>query len=276
MATWSPLVRTTNWQAIFVSSLIPLFVAAGLVYAAAEADWDDSPQWLYGIAALIPLEFVRALVLSILGDTFRNYRGRTQAVAYFLSSMAILAVLLLAFAGYLLGWREFIKMAGDLQTWKFVLPLAGILIADGFITLYFFSGDPGAQAARLEAASDDVGDLLGLMLYPTPIVIIVGYGLLMLMRQNGVAFLADLPDPSLPGLRTLALYWFALYFVGKAGVFAYVQSYWFNRSGERLFGGSWLTWLRGRNAEQRVRDLHEEQSKATRRRAALGLNDFRH
>ena len=61
----------------------------------------------------------------------------------------------------------------------------------------------------------------------------------------------------------------------KAGVLAWVQTASFNRSGERLLGGSWLTWLRGRDQDERVRNLHEEQAKAARRQTALRLDEVR-
>ena len=275
MASVSAIVRPTNWQALLVSMLIPLLVAAGLISAAVQDEWDGTPQWIYGLAALVPVEYVRALMMSILGDAFRDYRNRGYAIGQFLLSVAILAVGLILAAGYVLGVRGLVLALGEAATWKFVLPLAAILVADGLITLYFFSGDPRVQAARLEAAADDIADLLGLTLYPTPIVLLLGCALLLAMKKNGIALALAVPDLTFDRLRTLGLCYFAAYFVAKAGVLAYVQTASFNRSGERLLGGSWLTWLRGRDQDERVRNLHEEQAKAARRRTALGFDDFR-
>jgi hypothetical protein len=201
MDTFSPVVRATNWPAVALSAAIPLIVAAGLVYAAVQPQWDeDTGDWAFALLALIPLEFVRALVMTILGDSFEHYRSPRYAVKYFLLSLGILAAMLLGFAAYMLGLHEFIETMTTPHTWALILPVAALIVADGMISLYFFRGDPGCQAARLEAAADDVGNLLGLALYPTPLVLGAGYGILFALKQNGHAFAAWLPDPSVEGL----------------------------------------------------------------------------
>jgi len=202
METSGPLVRTTNWQAAALSAAVPLLIAAGMVYAALQPFWDDdSGDWAIGLFVLIPLEFVRALVASILGDTFKNYRSAAYAVNYFLLSLGILAAMLLGFAAYMLGMHDFIQTMASARTWQLVLPVAAIIVADGLIALYFFRGDPGCQAARIEAAADDYGQLLGLAVWPTPLVIAAIYGILLYFKQEGRAFAAWLPELSVERLR---------------------------------------------------------------------------
>jgi len=279
MEIFSPLVRATNWQALALSAAIPLIVAAALAYAAIEPQWNDdsdSGEWAFGLLALIPLEFVRALVMSILGDSFKNYRSPGYAVNYFLLSLGILAVMLLAFTGYLLGLRGFFETMTSMHTWTLILPVAAVILADGMIALYFFRGDPGCQAARLEAAADDASDLLGLALFPTPLLIAFGYAILAVLKQNGHAFAAWLPDVDAELLRRAALLYAALYFVAKALIVAYVNTASFNRSGRRLLGGGWVGFLQMRKEEERVKERLKEQQRATQRRSALGLDDCRH
>jgi len=275
MATTSPLVRSTNWQAVVLSAAIPLLVACGLAYAALQPFWDDdSGDWAIGLLALIPLEFVRALVASILGDSFKNYRSPAYAVNYFLLSLCILAAMLLGFAAYMLGVHDFIQTMTRARTWQLVLPLAAVIVADGLISLYFFRGDPGCQAARIEAAADDYGQLLGLAVWPTPLVIAAIYGILLYFKQDGRAFAAWLPELSVERLRAAALFYAAGYFAGKAAIAAYVNTATFNASGRRLLGGGWVGFVQGRKQEDRIKDLQEERQRSTQRRRALGLNDF--
>jgi hypothetical protein len=236
---------------------------------------DDSGEWALGLLALIPLEFVRALVASILGDSFKNYRSPVHAVNYFLLSLAILAAMLLGFTAYMFGVHDFIETMASAHTWALVLPVAAVIIADGLIALYFFRGDPGCQAARLEAAADDFGDLLGLALYPTPLVLAAIYGIAYFFKQNGHAFAAGLPDFSVERLRSAALFYAAGYFVAKAAIAAYVNTAAFNRNGCRLLGGGWIGFVQGRKEEDRIKDRQKEQQRATQRRRALGLDDFR-
>jgi len=275
METSGPLVRTTNWQAAALSAAVPLLIAAGMVYAALQPFWDDdSGDWAIGLFVLIPLEFVRALVASILGDTFKNYRSAAYAVNYFLLSLGILAAMLLGFAAYMLGMHDFIQTMASARTWQLVLPVAAIIVADGLIALYFFRGDPGCQAARIEAAADDYGQLLGLAVWPTPLVIAAIYGILFYFKQDGRAFAAWLPEFSVERLRAAAFFYAAGYFVMKGVIAVYVNTATFNASGRRLLGGGWVGFIQGRKQEDRIKDLQEERQRSIQRRRALGLNDF--
>jgi hypothetical protein len=93
-------VAGTDWPAIFTSAPIPLTVAAGFVYFAfVPSEFDD---WARGLLVLIPAEYFRAFVFSILSETYREYRTPRQAVQVFLTSLAILIVIAAALSLYVL------------------------------------------------------------------------------------------------------------------------------------------------------------------------------
>jgi len=269
-----PTLRSTNWHAVLVTMLIPMLVAGSLIYAALEADWDESPQWAYAVLALPPAEFARILIVSLLGDAFSK-SDRRSAMNHFLLSVTILAaiIMLIAVLGCVMGVRDVINVVSAPRTWKFMLPVTTAMIADGVIALWFFSGDPSEQSARLEASAADAVDLLGLMLYPTSLLIAASYGVLIWLKEKDFAIAAWVPPVTVDSVRSLALGYSAAYFVAKACIFAYAQTAYFKRNGERLLGGSWLTWLRGHSRKQRAAHLREEKTATLRRRALLGLND---
>lgn len=114
--------------------------------------------------------------------------------------------------------------------------------------------------------------MLGLMLYPTPLLAAAGYGALLWLKEKGVAIAAGVPQLTAESVRSILLVYAAVYFVAKACAFAYPQTVLFNRSGKRLLGGSWVGWLRSRNKKQRIEELREERTATMRRRALLGLD----
>ena len=118
-------------------------------------------------------------MLTILGDTFSHYQSPRQAVRYYLLSLAILAGILLILGAYMMGLRDFLSAMSQWHTWRIILPAAALILVDGVIGLYFFNGNPALQGARLQAAGDDAGDLMGLALFPTPLVIAAGYVILL-------------------------------------------------------------------------------------------------
>lgn len=265
-------VAATNWQGVILSAAIPLIVAAACVYAALQPSWDDSGDWAYALFALLPLEFVRALVLTILGDTFLNYQSPGQAVRYWLLSLAILAGLLLIGAVWLLGFRDFFAAIIDPHTWAVILPVAALIVADGFISVYFFRGDARVQGARLQAAADDASDLFGLALWPTPVFFLLGAILLMALKQSGSIDAAAVPElGAVTGemIRSAALLYGAVYFLAKAVVMGHVHTAAFNRSGRRLLGGAWLGRVQMRKAEERVADQSKEAKRVAERQQAL-------
>ena len=74
----------TDGAAIFSATLIPFTVAAGFAWLAFEPGGID--DWARGLLALIPLEFCRAIVLSILRDTYRESHTRGASGALFNTS----------------------------------------------------------------------------------------------------------------------------------------------------------------------------------------------
>ena len=94
-------VPASDWSAMALSVLMPVSISAGFVHAALTWEWVESETWIWGLVLLVPFEFVRTLVYSILGDTFRSYESPRQAVRSFLLSMLILLVMNFA----RLDWR---------------------------------------------------------------------------------------------------------------------------------------------------------------------------
>ena len=255
-----------DWVGMLQTLLVPAVLVAGLIYLLLEPRWDDadSVEWLDGLVAVIPLEFVRILVLRILRDTYREYDSPRQAVRFFLLSMAALVGICFVMAFLAMGMRLFGALA-DAQTWRFILPPLLIVVLDALVNLVFFRGDRGRVAAQLDAAADDAESWFGLACYPTPILVIVVYGGLLYLHTRGVALLARFPLPSVELLRAVLLGYAAVYFSGKAIVMAHVYSAHFLRTGRRLLGARWIDFLAGRNAELRAANAREEARAAERR-----------
>jgi hypothetical protein len=135
----------TDWAAIFSSTLIPLTVAAGFAWLAFEPDGLD--DWARGLVALIPLEYFRALVLSILSDTYRESHTRAHAIRSFLLSLAILVAILLAISLFILK--------GDWWAWISKPDGLALLLREsghGFAWLPDANADTWRSAALLYAA----------------------------------------------------------------------------------------------------------------------------
>jgi hypothetical protein len=226
-----------------VSMLMPVAIAAGFVHAALTSQWIESETWVYGLVLLVPFEFVRTLVYSILGDTFRTYEGPMQAVRSFLLSMLILLVMGLIFGVYVMGFGDFFAALTDPAILRIISVPAAIVVADGIIALYFFRGNPRLQAVRIQAAADDLVDWLQLALFPTPFVIALMWAGLYWLRSRVSIDGTPVPDVDEEALRSAALLYAAYYFAGKAILVAHVHSAGFNGSGRRLLGARWIQWL---------------------------------
>lgn len=261
--------EVTNPQAVALSMAIPLTVAAGCAYSALHPPWDDDDgQWAAGLLLLIPFEFVRALAISIVGDTFARWQNARQATRQVLFSLAILAGIVLAVAFAKMSLRDLFAVLASPATWKILLPPTAIIVADAVISVRFFRGDPQRASARMQAVADDAAELLFLSLYPTPLLVAGAYAGLLALQAHGVAIAAWVPPVGAASLRALALYYAAAYFVLKAVVAARVYTAAFNRSGVRLFGGEWVRLLLSK-AGERQRDRADEQAKVLRRRRML-------
>lgn len=259
-------VETTDWAGMLSTMLVPAVLVTGLIFLLFAPQWgeDDSLDWLDGLVAVIPLEFVRILVLRILRDTYRESASPRDGVRFFLLSMAALLGICLVMAFMAMGMRLFGALA-DPQTWRFILPPLLLVVFDALVNLVFFRGDRVRVAAQLDAAADDAENWFGLACYPTPIVVIFAYGLVFYLHTRGVALLARVPPPSVELLRAVLIGYAAVYFAGKAILMAHVFSAHFLRSGRRLLGASWVEFLAGRNSEQRAANAREE-ARATERR----------
>ncbi len=265
------MTARTDWQALVVTLLVPALVVAGLVRLALQPQWEDSPEWLDGFVVLILFEGVRVLVLRILRDTFREYRGPWQAVKFFLLSLLILAALCLALAVFVLKLQIFSVLA-DPRTWKMILPPLALIVADGVVNVAFFRGDAQRAAAQLDAAADDAEDWLALAMFPLPLIVALGYAALAILSARDVAGLAWVPPPSLDTLREISLLYAAAYFFGKAVLLAHVHTGRFMRTGRRLLGGRAVQLIVTRNFELSRRNATSELRSAERRLAALQGN----
>lgn len=256
----------TDWGAIFSSTLIPLTVAAGFAWFAFEpADFDD---WAFGLLALIPLEYFRAIVLSILRDTYREYRTPAQATRFFLVSLGILVGLLLAWSVY--------AMKGDWWAWiskpdvyRAIGVAVGLVAIDGVIGVAFFNGDPRVVAARLDAIAADIGDWVQLAGVQLPVVLALGYGAALIAREKSAEF-AWVPDPTSATTRSAALLYAAFYFAGKAALVAHAYGASFTRTGERVLGGRWVQWVTWEKNKDVDGAMKREDEARHRRRAILG------
>ena len=248
-----------------VSMLMPVAIAAGFVHAAVTSEWIESETWVYGLLLLVPFEFVRTLVYSILGDTFRSYESPLQGVRSFLLSMLILLVMGLIFGVYVMGFRDFFAAATDLAILRIISVPAAILVADGIIALYFFRGNPRIQAVRIQAAADDLVDWLQLALFPTPFVVALICAALYWLRSSS-AYIdgAAQPDVDEETVRSAALLYAAYYFAGKAILLAHVYSARFNGSGRRLLGARWIQWLTTKPENRKENALKEAASQKQR------------
>ena len=150
-----PAAAPTDWAAIFVSALMPLTVAAG--FACFASDPSEAADWARGLLVLIPLEYFRAIVLSILSDTYREYQTPMQAVRFFLLSLAILVAIAVAISVYVMkgDWWAWIARP---EVYRALAVALGLIAVDGVVGVYFFRGDPKRLAVRLEAVADDAGD----------------------------------------------------------------------------------------------------------------------
>ena len=265
----TPHPPSTDWPALVISMLFPLLAAAGFVFLALQPQWDDAGDWVIGLFILAPLEFVRLIVLWILRDTYKDYRNPSHAVHWFLVAIAILAAICFGFALYSIGIREVFTALSDWQTWRIILTLAGLIIADGVIGLYFFRGNAKVQAARLDALSADALDWLVLGGIYLPIAGGISYGLLLLLRSLDFAIPDWVPNPSGESFRQLSQLCAAAYFLGKAILVAQIQTAQFDRTGRRLLSAGWIQFILSRDAEARAKDAKDERRAVQERLSAL-------
>ena len=254
-----------DWPAILTSIFVPLTVAAGFVHLAASPS--ETPDWARGLLALIPLEFFRAIVLSILRDTYREYRTPRQAVGVFLTSLAILVVIAAAISLYVMkgDWWGWITTPVVYRAIAFALAFIAV---DGVIGVFFFRGDARRLSARLEAIADDARDWVQLAGFQLPIVLALAYGAMLIARESGHGF-GWVPDADTDAMRSIALLYAAVYFVGKAVLLAHANTRRFNATGRRLLGTRWVQWLIWEKNRDSGLSASNERAAARRRLAIL-------
>jgi hypothetical protein len=267
-----PAART-DWQTLILSTLIPVTIAAGFIYLAQLPDWQPSETWTLGIVFLFPLDFVRALVLALLGESYKASQGRLQAVQSFLLSMAILLGLGIFYGITQVGIKETFGFLTDPTVLKlFGLPIL-VMVIDGVIGIWAFSGDPVCQADRLEAIAEDSIDWLVLAVGRMPFIVAAAYGLLYWIKSAGYATASWVPEPSIDLLRTAALFYAAWYFLGKAVLSAHVYTAHFSRDRRRLLAAGWIQWILGQSKPDTARQEAVRYARRKREKSVRGFED---
>jgi hypothetical protein len=274
----------TDWQAVVLSSMTPLAIAGGFIYAALTISWTPSADWVWGLVALVPLEFVRSLVMSTLGDAFKDYQNSAHALHKFLVSLASMAVIGIVWSMFNLGIGvPFALLANPRFQHLLAIPVL-VLVAEYAVTLYLFHGDPRREGARIQAAADDTFDWIFMTVFSLPLpLIFLAIGYCWIKYGNAIAAWADSPDPSThkdavslwldnpdPIVFVPAVLCYgAWYFCIKAFLLARVHSAQFSRTGQRLLSAGWAGVLMWRGQVARDSDAQEEAEKVRERQAAL-------
>jgi hypothetical protein len=260
-------VPGTDWSAVVLWALIPVTIACGFVYFALTPEW-ESVEWAGGLLALVPLEFFRSFVFSILSETYSDYRSPMQAVRFFLLSLAILTAIAAGLSLYIMGFSDWIAWIRKPEVYRSVAFALALIAADGIIGVSSFRGDARRLSVRFQAVADDARDWLLLVAYQLPIVLALTYGVLLLVRESRGG-LAWLPNPDSDGLRSFALLYAAFYFSGKAVLLAHANTAGFNRTGKRLFASRWIQLLIWQKSEEREKSERNERAAEGKRRAVL-------
>ncbi len=179
----------TNWQGVILSALVPMLVVIGFAYRALVSEGlPDLEGWVVGMFLLIPLEFIRALIISVLADAYKTGRNPLEVVQTFLISVAILLALCIGYVILEGGISDGLSLLASPYLYKFLgFPIL-IAVVDGIFGVLSFSGDPKLQAARLQAVADDSIDWLSVALFRLPFLILPAYGLLAWAGSAGLAF----------------------------------------------------------------------------------------
>jgi len=260
------MVRT-DWQSVALTLLLPLLVAACFARFALQPPLDDSPDWAIGMLALLPLEFVRVVVLWILRDAYDTCHTPAQAVRFFLISLVVLAVTGMVIAVSNFGIRDTFTALANPDVWYVFVPPALLISFDGVIALYFFRGDPHCQAARLDAQGDDAQDWLCLAIYALPLLLALCF--VIYLRSSRDEWLPTWLPAGADPIRAVCLLFVAIYFAGKGVLFAHVYSAGFQSSGARVLSARWVQWLLVRNRGQRAENATKEAQKVVRRLRVL-------
>ena len=247
---------TTNWQAAALSGAMPLAIATSFVYAAVTVRWTPSEDWLWGLVALVPLEFVRAVVLQTLGEAYKNYKAPKQAVHKFLVSIGSLVAVGIVWAMFNIGFGAPFALLANPRVQHLLGIPALVLVAECAVTLYLFRGDAHCEAARIQAAADDAYDWIFLATFYLPPLLFVAF-ISAMVKWHEAALEAwfNNPDRDATVLLPPLLLYGAAYFCGKAVVLSYVHTARFDRTGERLLGAGWIQRMLLRSEEERTTEI---------------------
>lgn len=233
----------TNWLGVILSALMPLTIAATFVTLAQQPDWEPSEVWIYGLVALAPLDFVRALILSLLGDAYKKNTSPQSAIKDFLTSVAIMAGLFLVLAVCNAGPRAtFETLAHPMFYEVAALPVL-VMLLDCVFGILTFRGDRMRQAERLLAVSEDLAEWMMFSTFKMPILLLALIGLLALGKQDGWDWVQGLPDVDGRFMRQFGLFYLAWYFCIKALCAAYVHTAHFVQTGTGLLQARWVQWI---------------------------------
>lgn len=244
-----------HWFDVLSPALIPLVIAAGYTYAAMTPtdEWTWAAGWVLGILLLAPADFMRIVAMDMLGDSFREGRDPRDAVRGYLIKMRVLGLVILA-------WLIFDGPFFYVLMHPGVLTPALAIVGDGAIALYYFRGDARKQADRIKAVVDDSIDWLRLSLFAMPFSIALIVAALTMLRNRGFPMPPSIPPegldaitrlrakdfsipdfmPNLDILRSAVLLNVAIYFIGKAAIFANVHTARFDRTQKRLLEARWI------------------------------------
>ncbi len=217
-----------------MSAWVPAFIATGLAYSALTPEWVWSGEWLDSLLILWPIELVRVVVFSVIGDAGENHRTPREALRGFLLGFGLIFGFLIAIPLFVIGFHDFVAILNQPGFLRlFEIPVA-VILAEGIVELYFFAGNTRRMVARIRASSEDVYDWFKLVAIPIPLIIAVAYVGLTLLKNMAVAIPRWLPDPHSEMVRSALLFYAAFYFAGKAVLLAYAHTARFERTGRRL------------------------------------------
>jgi len=216
----------TDWQSVFLSLLIPVVVAAGLIDLAWQpTQTGDAEDLRLAVMVLLPFEFLRIVVMWILRDAYNAYRGPARAIKFFLVSILVLAGIVLFIALLEMGFRDLFAALSDPAIQRLIFVPTLLIVVDGAISLYSFRGNGRIAAARLDAAAEEAWDWLALSL--GRLLPMAGMLLVLFMVVRGSEAWEE-------DSRRAALLFLAVYFVGKGALFAHVYSARFAKTGLRV------------------------------------------
>jgi hypothetical protein len=252
-------VPRTDWTLALVPALIPLLVAASLVFVAFRVPPVDGETLSRNLVTIVVLQLVGALALRVLAAAYADSASRAAALRYFFIGYAVIIVVI-TFSALIPrsnDWRPRL----DSVDWPMYAINLGVMAIDTAVAIACFRGDPRREGARLQAAAADLFDLWALALQAMFVVFAI---FLLCIGLN--------PDAHPQATRAVFLDMAAAYFVAKAVIVVYVRSAPFAASGKRLLAGVDILPLRQRDRDAARVSRRDEDCKAAERRAIFNAD----